>query len=573
MEITDQVREVSSIIEIASQYTSLKKRGRKWVGLCPFHSEKDPSFTVDEDKQLYHCFGCGVGGDVFSLIMEKENFTFPEALRYLAEKYRIPLPQRRIHPEALKLEEKLHRANELALGYFKKNLYKTQEGLKALDYLKKRGLTEKTIQALKIGYALNAWDGLLTFFRGKNVPVSLLEKGGLILPGKKQGEYYDRFRGRIIFPIFTLMGKVVAFGGRTIFDAEPKYLNSPDTPLYSKGKILYGLNFTKEAVREKETMVLVEGYTDFLTLYQAGITNVAASLGTALTPHQVTQALRFASRMIINYDGDSAGRAAALRAIPICFQRGLSVEVLILPENLDPDAFLMKYGRERYLAAQEEATPGLKSLIDAAKRGARMEIPEEKGRVVRSVVKEIEKIPDAVARSEHLKQASHLLGIGEDLLRRIIERKEQAEDRREGSPICPAEKRLFQILMENRDIAPDVFAEADEEIFQGLPTEPAFRYILECFKNAKEWNFHELKDKVGPALLPQLTQALMEKSHSATVDEAQECLKSLRKIHLQKRLKEIQQEIARSEKKGEDKELATLLFQKQDITKEILSLC
>ncbi len=250
MEIIDQVRQASSIVEIASQYTTLKKRGHRWVGLCPFHTEKTPSFTLDEDKQLYHCFGCGAGGDIFSLVMEKESLNFPEALRYLAEKYHVPMPERaRINPEVLKLEDKLFKINDLALGFFRKNLSHTQEGTKALEYLKKRGLADETVQKLRLGYALNSWNALTSFFEGKGVAGALLEKGGLAVPGKKPNEHYDRFRGRVIFPIFSLTGKLVAFGGRTIVDAEPKYLNSPDTPLYSKGKLLYGLNFTKEAIR------------------------------------------------------------------------------------------------------------------------------------------------------------------------------------------------------------------------------------------------------------------------------------------------------------------------------------
>ena len=399
MEIIDQVRQASSIVEIASQYTTLKRRGRKWVGLCPFHTEKTPSFTVDEEKQLYHCFGCGVGGDIYSLVMERENLTFPEALKNLAERYHIPLPaQQRVRPEVLKLEEKLFKINDLALGFFKKNLFNTQEGKKALEYLKKRGLSEETIQTLKIGYALNSWTALLDFFQEKDAPVSLLEKGGLVLPGQRTGEYRDRFRGRVIFPIFSLTGRVVAFGGRTVIDAEPKYLNSPETPLYSKGKLLYGLNFTKDAVRQEGTAILVEGYTDFSSLYQAGIRNVVASLGTALTAWQVGQAMRFASRLIINYDGDSAGRAAAARAVPLGFEKGLNVDVLVLPDELDPDAFLKKHGREKYLALQKKTVTGLDFLVDSMARSVRMTIPEEKGRVVRAIVREIEKVPDAVAR-------------------------------------------------------------------------------------------------------------------------------------------------------------------------------
>ncbi len=572
MEIIEQVRQASSIVEIASQYTTLKRRGRKWVGLCPFHSEKDASFTVDEDKQLYHCFGCGVGGDVFSLVMERESLNFPEALRFLAEKYRIPLPRQRLNPDVLKLEEKLFKINEQALGHFKKNLFNTQEGLKALDYLKKRGLSEKTMQTLKVGYALNSWNGLLAFFQGRGVPESLLEKAGLILPGKRKGEYYDRFRGRVIFPIFSLTGKVVAFGGRSLFDADPKYLNSPDTPLYSKGKVLYGLNFSKDSIRESGAVILVEGYTDFTALFQAGFTNVTASLGTALTSSQVGQLLRFTAEVVINYDGDPAGLAAAARAVPLFLEKGLHVRVLVLPENNDPDLYLKKHGKDRYRAMLKKAVPGLKFLVASLLRGVNFDLPEEKGRIARAVIKEIEKIPDAVARSEYLKQASDYLGIAEDLLRRIIERKAPVQGRAEGGLLCPAEKRLFQILMEDRAVADSLFAEVDQDIFLGLRTEPAFLYMIECFRKDRSWTFHELKDRVNPSLWPMLTAALMEKNSSSSVEEAQECLQSLRKIHLQNRLKDIQQKIAGSEKRGEKEELLSLLYQKQDVTKQILGL-
>lgn len=573
MEIIDQVRQVSSIVEIAGQYTTLKRRGRKWVGLCPFHSEKTPSFTVDEDKQLYHCFGCGAGGDIYSLVMERENLNFPEALKYLAEKYRIPLPpQRKVSPEVLKLEEKLFKINELALGFFRKNLFNTQEGNRALEYLKKRGLSEETIQTLKLGYAMNSWSSLLEFFQAKSVPPSLLEKGGLVLPNPKKGGHYDRFRGRVIFPILSLTGRVVAFGGRTVVDAEPKYLNSPDTPLYSKGKLLYGLNFSKDALREQGTAILVEGYTDFSALYQAGIRNVVASLGTALTSFQVGQAMRFAPRMVINYDADEAGQAAAARAVPLCLEKGLYVKALVLPGGMDPDAYLRKHGRDRYLALQKKAAPGLKFLIDTLAKGVQMTIPEEKGRVVRAVVKEIEKVPDPVARSEYFREASHELGVGEDLLRSLVAHPAAKRAPEETGIFCPGEKRLLQILMEDRTVAPYVFAECGDEIFRGLRSEPIFRYILDCFRGNRDWNFPELQGRIPADLLSQLARALYERQRGPSVEEAQECLKSLRKVHLQNRLKDIQQRITSLERQGNKEELPALLYQKQDITKQILSM-
>jgi len=402
--------------------------------------------------------------------------------------------------------------------------------------------------------------------------VSLLEKGGLVLPGSRPGEYRDRFRGRVIFPIFSLTGRVVGFGGRTIVDAEPKYLNSPETPLYSKGKLLYGLNFTKDAVRREGTAILVEGYTDFSSLYQAGFTNVVASLGTALTAWQVGQVMRFAQRLVINYDGDTAGRTAMARAVPIGFEKGLNVEVLVLPDGLDPDAYLKKHGRDKYQALLKKTVSGLDFLIDAMTAGARMSVPEEKGKVAHAVVREIEKVPDPVARSEYLRRASSKLGVGEELLRSLVGRKGPDKAADEPGLFCPAEKRLFQILMTDRAIAHEIFAECGGEIFQGLRGEQVFQHIMAGFKNDEDWSFPSLQGKVPPALLSQLATALFEKASAGTVEEAQECLRSLRRVHLQNRLKTIQRDIARTEKAGEKEELLALLYQKQDVTKQILSL-
>ncbi len=570
MEFIEQIRQVANIIDIASQYTTLRKRGSKFVGLCPFHSEKAPSFTVDDEKQLFHCFGCGAGGDVFTLVKEKENLSFPETLKYLAEKYNIPIPQgRKISREALKLEEKLYKINDDTLAFFRKNLFKTQEGQKALDYLKKRNIPEDVIQKLKIGYAMNSWDSLLSFFKGKNISPDVLEKAGLVLRREKKEGYYDRFRGRIIFPIFSLSGKVIGFGGRTIFDAEPKYLNSPDTPVYSKGKDLYGLNFCKESIREKGEIILVEGYTDFVALYQAGITNIAAPLGTSLTSSQVSLASRFASRIIISFDSDAAGKAAALRAISLCFEKGAQIKVLILPKGLDPDCFLKKFGPEKYKNFIKKSLPGLIFLIDSMLKKANVDIPEEKAKIAREVAREIEKMPDSVVRSEYLKRASEYLSIDEESLRDIIRQEPSEEKREEKGGLFQAEKRLLQILIENKEIAPNIFPEMKNEDFQGLKSEPIFSVLVECFKKGKEPNFHEPEQKIDPSLLRYLTKARIEEAHTPTTEEALDCLYTLRQLSLDNRAKKLNAEITRSERKGEKEKLPTLMKQLIDIKKQL----
>ena len=573
MEIIDQIRQAADIVDIASLYTALKRRGRKHVGLCPFHSEKDPSFTVDSEKQLFHCFGCGVGGDVFTLVMEKENLTFPEALNYLAEKYHIPLPQKtRLSPELQKLEEKVYKVNELALAFYRRNLFQTKEGEAALAYLKKRSLSSDTLETLKVGYAPNSWNALLGHFQGRGTEPALLEKAGLVLPSQKKSEYYDRFRGRIIFPIFGLTGKIVAFGGRTVAEATPKYLNSPDTPVYSKGKTLYGLNWTKEAVREAGELILVEGYTDFASLYQAGIRNAAASLGTALTPHQVGLARRFAPRIIINYDGDPAGQNAALRAIPLCFEKAVQTQVLILPQSLDPDGFVRKFGHEPYLDLAGKSASGLQFLVDMTVRTGRMNVPEEKSRIIRSIVTELNKIPDSIVRSEYLRQASDYLGVEESLLRQIIEKPAPGKTGEEKVLLFPAEKRLLQILLEDQELAADLLKQVEEEDFRGLRSEAALVFLLDCARKGKRVLFSELSSAVGPELWGQVSEMMQERSGRGTPEEALDCLQTLRKTALAGRLRALQKEIVRCERNGEKEKLARLLSQKQDLTRQILAM-
>jgi DNA primase len=577
MEIIDQLRQAADIVDIASQYTTLKRRGRKHVGLCPFHAEKDPSFTVDSEKQLFHCFGCGIGGDVFTLVMEKENLTFPEAMSFLAERYHIPLPQKtRLSPELQKLEERVYKVNEAALAFFRRSLFQKGEGETALAYLKKRGLSDETIETLRIGYAPNSWNALLTYFQGRRTEPPLLEKAGLVIPGQRKPEYYDRFRGRVIFPIFSLSGKVVAFGGRTIAEAEPKYLNSPDTPVYSKGKLLYGLNWTKEAVREAGEIILVEGYTDFSSLFQAGIRNAAASLGTALTPYQVDIARRAtghdSARIIINYDGDSAGINAAFRAVPLCFEKTVQTQVLVLPQNLDPDAFIRKYGPQAYINLASKSVSGLKFLVDMNLRTGRMNIPEEKSRIIKSVVAELGKIPDSIIRSEYVRQAGDYLGVDESLLRQIIERRPTEPAREEKAGLFPAEKRLLEILLQNPQVAVQVLVQTEDNEFSGLASEAALKFMRDCVGAKKKIVLAELGKAVSPQLSRWISEAMLERLGGGTMEEAMENLTSLRRAQLESLSRALQKEIDRCERNGEKGKLAALLTQKQALTRKIMSM-
>jgi DNA primase len=573
METLDQVRNASNIVEIVGQYTALRQRGKKYVGLCPFHSEKTPSFTVDAEKGLYHCFGCGVGGDVFTFVMEKENLGFSEALAFLAEKYHIPLPEKkRLSPQALKLEEQLKKVCESALSFFKNSLRATAEGKKALAYLKDRGLTEAVIEEFQLGYAPNSWDGLSGYFKNKGVAPALLEKAGLVLPGRKAGDFYDRFRGRAIFPIFTMTGKVVAFGGRSLFNQEPKYLNSPDTPLYSKGHLLYGLNVTKDAIRDAGEFILVEGYTDFLSLYQAGRKNVVASLGTALTPNQVALAMRFATKAIVNYDGDAAGQTASFRAVPLFFEKGMETRVIVLPENLDPDGFLKKKGAAAYDALYPKAVSGLKFVIDYASRGKRLDVPEVKTRVLRSVMDVVDVIPDPIVRSEDLRFVAGQLGVDEALLRSLSRGNQAEKPAAIPETFFPAEKRLLQLLMEDRNLRPDVFVDLIEEDVAGLKSGPIFAIMLKLFEKNQDFILSEIQKSVTPELARELTLALLEKGKAPCLEEALDCLCALRIADKESEIRRVQAEIAREEKSGETEKLDALMNRKQELTRQVIVL-
>jgi len=570
MEIIDQIRQVASIVDIASQYTTLIKRGQKYVGLCPFHSEKTPSFTVDNDKQLYHCFGCGAGGDIFTLVMEKENLGFPEALRYLAKKYNIRLPdKKKFSSQKLKLEEMLYKISENALAFFKKNLFNTKEGQKALGYLEKRKISEEIIQKLKIGYAMNSWDALLSYFQGKNISPGVLEKAGLVLRRQKKEGYYDRFRGRIIFPIFTETGKVVAFGGRTIIKAEPKYLNSPDTLIYTKGKLLYGINFCKESIREKGEVILVEGYTDFLSLYQAGITNCAASLGTSLTTHQVSIARNFAPRMIISYDGDDAGTKASVRGISLCFERGVQIKVLTLPDGMDPDSFIRKSGVDKFKSLVQNSTGGLKFLINTLIRKTNLEIPEEKAKVVNHVLTEIEKIANPFIRSEYLKKTSEHLSINEEDLRVMIRQKSKGGETETKGYFLNAEKRLLQVLFENSSFTTTIFNDMNEQDFKGLKSEPIFHALSQSIRNGKSLNLNELMKKIDPSLRTLLSEILQETREKPTMEKVKDYIQALKKHAREKQSEEINAQISKLERSGEQEKILSLLRQRQKITEEL----
>ncbi|MEE4261119.1 MAG: DNA primase [Desulfobacteraceae bacterium] len=436
-----EIKNAADIVDIVSEAVLLKKAGKNHIGLCPFHSEKTPSFTVSPDKQIFYCFGCGTGGNVFSFLMKQEGLSFPEAVRVLGKRYGIDIPERPLSPEQkrkISERESLFDINRRAMEFYHQALKDSGTGQAARSYLKKRGISQKTIDDFKIGYAREGWDYLLNFFLKKRISPALLEKSGLVLPKKDKSGYYDRFRNRILFPIFDASMQVVGFGGRVLDDSLPKYLNSPETLIYNKRRSLYGIQRAKEKCRSAGSVFIVEGYLDVIALHQHGIENSVATLGTALTPDHVRFLTRFASNMVLVYDSDDAGIRSAKRCIDtfwkehVDFRRqdvyreeSADTHILVLPAGHDPDSYIFEKGPESFLEAAASAPGIITFLMNCAidKHGLST---EGKVKVIKEMQGPLAAINDRVAQGLYIQKLAERLGIAENA---ILERISQVSAR------------------------------------------------------------------------------------------------------------------------------------------------
>jgi DNA primase len=426
-----EIKNAADIVDIVSEVVRLKKSGKNFLGLCPFHAEKTPSFSVSPEKQIYHCFGCGVGGNIFSFLMKNDGLAFPEAARTLARRYGVDIPTKSLTREQKKRmgeRESLLNINRQAMDFFGKALRSKSVGVRAMTYLKKRELSPEIIDRFHLGYAPKGWDHFLNFISKKGAPLALVEKSGLILPKKDKRGYYDRFRDRIIFPILDVNQEVIGFGGRVLDDSLPKYLNSPETPVYNKSRSLYGLYTAKDKCRTTNSIFIVEGYLDLLALHQHSIENSVATLGTALTGEHVRLLTRYAPRMVLVYDSDEAGIRSALRCVDIFwkehvdFRRGdvfreekADTHILVLPNEHDPDSFLMENGPEIFQEAASQAPSIITFLMEQAigKHGL---TTEGKIRVIAELQRPLATINDKVARSLYIKQLAERIGIDENIV-------------------------------------------------------------------------------------------------------------------------------------------------------------
>ena len=574
----DKVKTQADIVRVVGEYVRLKKAGQNFTGLCPFHSEKTPSFAVHPVKQIYHCFGCGVGGDVFSFIMALEKCEFPEAVRLVAEKCGIPIPKRtpRSPEEAQENRQRsaLQEIHQQAAAFFQRHLHETPEGSIARAYLEDRGLDEKTMRAFALGYAPSSGDALLRALRGK-FQEKPLEAAGLF-SRDQSGRMFDRFRRRIMFPIASESGKIIAFGGRALGDDMPKYLNSPETPIYSKSTVLYHLHAAKEQMRKLDYGVLVEGYMDVIGVARAGVANVVASCGTSLTEPQVKLFGRSTHRAVVNFDPDSAGQAATERSLMLLLEQGFDVRVLALPAGLDPDKFIKERGADAYRAALEKAPPYLDYLIERA-RQMDLSSGEGKLRALNFLMPYVQRVPNRLLRSEWATRIAADLRIEEPVLREALrkaaaERKDKVQPKPEliAAGPKPAERRLLRMLAESEDLrGPLAEAIAHESLHNGLETEKIFAALLAAAASGQPLDLAPLAQSLSERDSRLLYDILFEPAAEATPEEAASCLAVLRRRKLESELSAVQRKIEAS---PSGDELRPLITRKQELRRQLADL-
>jgi DNA primase len=574
----DDLRLQADIVQVIQEYVSLKKAGTSYKGLCPFHSERTPSFTVNRDKGFFHCFGCGAGGDVFKFLELQEKLGFQDAVRHLAQKFGVRVPELEIGRESDAAErEALLKVHERAAEYFRLQLA-SPAGAHARQHLRDRGLTVETVEQLGLGFAPRNRDGLCTELTRDGFPRPVLIRSGLAVE-RDGGDIVDRFRGRMMIPICRDTGSVLGFGGRALeADQQPKYLNSPETPIYSKSRTLYGLNLTKGHIRRLGYAVLVEGYFDFAQLLQAGITPVAASCGTALTAQQAHLLRRFTSKVILSFDPDAAGQGAAARSCELLVAEGFDVNVAVLPPGDDPDGFVQNRGRDAYMELLRTSRPYLDYLLD--RTGAQHDLSTDEGR--RQFLNEMlvlaARIPDPAGRDQFADRLAHKARITEDVIRSEI-RKAAVTRRTELTSrelpnfgqVRQAEKGLLWALVHEPADGLEAVTELTGRDLEGLQTSN----ILEMARSLRDQ-----PELVPAALFERLTSMEAQLLSSVAAGPfppapADECVRALRRLRFEREQAEVQREIDRLQKLGaeaHDREINELWQRRKDLLHRIEGL-
>ncbi|TAL26925.1 MAG: DNA primase [Nitrospirae bacterium] len=552
--LLEDIKSRLDIIEVISDYVELKKSGQNYKANCPFHSEKSPSFMVSPSKQIFHCFGCGAGGDIFGFVMKYENLTFQETIKMFAKKAGIKLSEYRFEADASEKKEKLYAIQKDALNVFVENLKKSKT---AGSYLAGRGITGEMIEAFSLGYADKEWKSIYEHLRAKGFDEPLIVQSGLVFSGEKG--LYDMFRNRLIFPIFNVQGDAVAFGGRAIDDSMPKYLNSSETPLFKKGETLYALNAAKDEIRKKDYVMVAEGYLDVIMCHQHGFKNVIAPLGTALTAGHLHKLGRFTKKVLLVFDGDAAGISAAKRSIALLYEHGFKSKVLLLPEGDDPDSFLRKNGSKAFQGRLSKS----RTMVDFI-----LGLKGDKTDNVRAAVGIVSSTKDLILREELFKELSEKSGIRESVLRG--ESRGYGKDLRH-SGIAPAAKAALlpyneEILLLSAIVA---FPDRAPYILDNLDVEGIHNPVIKKI-------FQEIKPSADKVSMTAMLGVLGEEERALVtrlslnpgfdvehVDKnIMDCLRKIASYELEEKIKE-------AKKQGDLRRLSGLLAEKQKIIKSV----
>ncbi len=553
----DDVRRAADIVRVISEHVALKKMGASWKGLCPFHQEKTPSFNVRQEPAVFHCFGCGEGGDVFKFLMIRERMSFPEAVETLARRFGVPVPEGRVEPGPDRKErEEMLALMEAAAQHFTRTFW-AAPGTKAREYLLGRGFRKETLEKIRAGAARDAWDDLLGALRGKYSPALLL-KAGLVLERQGKEGHYDRFRNRAVFPILNESGKVVAFGARSLDGSEPKYLNSPETPVYSKSRVLYGLNWARDAVTRDKRAVLMEGYLDVARAIEQGVAEAVATCGTALTAQHARLLHRFAETVVLNFDQDEAGQKAARRSLEVLLDEGARVRIVELPEGHDPDTYLKAEGADAYRKRLDDAPEAVEWLMRRAETAGDLSSPAGKAAFFAAVLPALARTQNAVERLAWLARVVERGGLDagaarEELRRALSGRAAngsavaEAAAKRPPVPraavLLPAERWLLALVAQGAagvEIALDELSESDLE---GLRSAALLRAAQAVARRDERVSL--------PAVVAELDEdarRLMSEIAVEGVPEeglsAEECVRELRRQPLKARMAEIQKRLA-----------------------------
>lgn len=604
----DELKNRADIVRIIGDHVQLKKKGQNHMACCPFHDEKTPSFSVNAGKGFYKCFGCGKGGNVFTFLMELEGLNFPEAVREVAEKSGVPLPEPvddKSYAKSKKKKEESDRArkhvielNKLALEFWETHLADDNpQSNAAREYLTGRELDRETIEKFRIGFAPDSWDTMLNLLKEKGYEEKLIRESGLVTVNEDKDSVYDRFRGRIIFPVLDINGDPVAFGARTLGKGEPKYLNSPETPAYIKGEHLYGLFQDKNEIRRQKYAILVEGYMDLIALYQFGVKNCVASLGTALTNGQAKLLGRFARKVAVNYDGDSAGIKAAKRAIETFLLQDFEIKVLVLPDGKDPDDYIRSEGFEAYKDQhRNHALPYLQFVLESIVRERNISLPKQKAAAIEDVIPVLTAVRNTVEKRETLKQALRYLQIDDRVLEdhvwaeinkramqysvhgetRSDEKLKKLVLRQTAAKVTVAEQKLLELLIHDAELRKIILPELEPTDYEPLGTAVIFEAIFELEKNGIENIGPSLlemtdDDHTGHELVPTLLMTDAHREPDEAIDEvlveAEYCVARLRSMAIERRILDISQELAFAEQNDESEAVDKLVNEQIDLAK------